>query len=268
MTLRNTIKKILLENNSVNKRYDKFAYNVIKYAYDNIRNYYKERGSENKFKPKFGSIENWIREIKTRFFDPLEKQKPKYSLDKIIDYRDNPLVEGIQKEDIIKIISEFILNFEESGERIEVDVIKEYNFEDYLQKNYFKCTNEFFKFVWDDYLRDKQNRWNENIKDKYWDYIKDDVIEKMEDEEWQEENDVSFDGLNHEKDYFISYWHYPMDSLGWDRDDLCEFYKDLLSERGDEKLKQVILYHDNRFVSMMHIEHEFYYIIDKDKFLF
>jgi len=56
--------------------------------------------------------------------------------------------------------------------------------------------------------------------------------------------------------------------LGWDRDDLCEFYKDMLSERGDEKLKEVILFHDNQFISQSYIEHEFYYIIDKDKFLF
>ena len=277
MTLRNTIKKILKENSrydrftyniKLNSRYDKFAYNVIKYAHDNIRNYYIERDNKDKFKSTIGSVETWIRNIKTHFFDPLEKQKPKYSLDKIINYRDNPLVDGIQKRDIIKIISEFILNFEESGERIELDVVREYEFEDYVQKNYFKCTDRFFEFVWDVYLKDDRNHWNESPKDKYWEYVKDDVIEKIEDEEWQEENDVSFDDLNREKEYFMSYWHYPTDSLGWDRDDLCEFYKDMLSERGDEKLKEVILFHDNQFISQSYIEHEFYYIIDKDKFLF
>ena len=277
MTLRNTIKKILKENSrydrftyniKLNSRYDKFAYNVIKYAHDNIRNNYRERGNEGKFKSTIGSVEKWVRDIKTHFFDPLEKQKPKYGLDKIINYNDNPLVDGIQKRDIIKIISEFILNFEESGERIEVDVVREYEFEDYVQKNYFKCTDRFFEFVWDIYLKDARNHWNENPKDKYWEYVKDDVIEKMEDVEWQEENGVSFDQLNNEKDYFMSYWHYPADSLGWDRDDLCEFYKDMLSERGDEKLKEVILFHDNQFISQSYIEHEFYYIIDKDKFLF
>ena len=277
MTLRNTIKKILKENSrydrfthniKLNSRYDKFAYNVIKYAHDNIRNYYIERDNEDKFKSTIGSVETWIRNIKTHFFDPLEKQKPKYSLDKIINYHDNPLVDGIQKRDIIKIISEFILNFEESGERIELDVVREYEFEDYVQKNYFKCTDRFFEFVWDVYLKDARNHWNESPKDKYWEYVKDDVIEKIEDEEWQEENGVSFDDLNREKEYFMSYWHYPTDSLGWDRDDLCEFYKDMLSERGDEKLKEVILFHDNQFISQSYIEHEFYYIIDKDKFLF
>ena len=40
MTLRNTIKKILKEDTKQNRRYDKFAYNVIKYAHDNIRNYF------------------------------------------------------------------------------------------------------------------------------------------------------------------------------------------------------------------------------------
>ncbi len=59
-----------------------------------------------------------------------------------------------------------------------------------------------------------------------------------------------------------------MDSLGWDRDDLCEFYKDILSERGDEKLKQVILHHDNQFVAPVFIGREFYHVVDKDKFLF
>ena len=160
------------------------------------------------------------------------------------------------------------MNFEESGERIEVDVVKDYNFDYYLKENYFKCTDRFFEFVWDVYLKDARNHWNESPKDKYWEYVKDDVIEKMEDVEWQEENGVSFDDLNREKEYFMSYWHYPSDSLGWDRDDLCEFYKDMLSERGDEKLKQVILQHDNQFVTSVFIGHEFYYVVDKDKFLF
>tara|TARA_R110000868_G_scaffold98_2_gene1017 strand:+ start:768 stop:1565 length:798 start_codon:yes stop_codon:yes gene_type:complete len=265
MSTRTTIKKILLENN---KRYNKFAYNVIRYAYDNIRNDHKKRGTESKFKSKFGSVDNWIRDIKTHFFDPFETQKPQYSLDKIIDYYDNPLIEGIQKKDIIRILSEFILNFEGSDERIEVDVIEEYYFEGYIRENYFKCTKEFFEFVWDVYLKDVRNHWNENPKDNYWEEIKDDVIEKMEDVEWQEENGVSFDRLNNEKEYFMSYWHYPMDSLGWDRDDLCEFYKDMLSAMGDEKLKQVIMFHDNQFVNSHLIGDELYYIIDKDKFLF
>ncbi len=268
MTLRNTIKKILKEDTKQNRRYDKFAYNVIKYAHDNIRNYYIERDNVDKFKSTIGSVETWIRNIKTHFFDPLENQKPKYGLDKIINYRDNPLVGGIQREVIIKIISEFILNFEESGEKIEVDVIKEYNFQNYVQNNYFKCTDVFFKFVWDEYLKNINDHWNETPKEKFWQYIVDDVIEKTQDEEWQEENGVSFDSLNREKDYFMSYWHYPMDSLGWDREDLCEFYKDILSEKGDEKLKQVILYHDNQFISQTFISHNIYYIIDKDKFLF
>lgn len=278
MELRNTIKKILKENsrynrftdntNKLNSRYDKFAYNVIKYAYDNIRNNYRDRGNEDKLKSTIGSVEKWVRDIKTHFFDPLEKQKPKYNLDKIIDYRNNPLVDGIQKVDIIKIISEFILNFEESGERIEVDVIKEYNFEYYLKENYFKCTNGFFKFVWDVYLENVNDHWNETPKEKFWNYIVDDVIEKTQDEEWQEENGVSFDSLNREKDYFMSYWHYPMDSLGWDGEELCEFYKEILSEKGDEKLKQVILHYDNQFISQTFIEHENFYVIDKDKFLF
>lgn len=254
MSMRTTIKKILLENN---KRYNKFAYNVIRYAYDNIIN-----------KRLFSSVDNWIRDIKTHFFVPFEKQKAKYNLDKIIDYYGNPLIEGIRQKDIIKIISEFILNFEGSDERIEVDVIEEYYFEDYIKENYFKCTNEFFEFVWDFYLKDVRTNWNENPKDKFWSYIEDDVIEKMDDEEWQEENGVSFDRLNDEKNYFFSYWHYPIDNLGWDREDLCQFYKDILSERGDEKLKEVIMRHDNQFIGTILIRDAFYYIIDRDKFLF
>ena len=66
----------------------------------------------------------------------------------------------------------------------------------------------------------------------------------------------------------MSYWHYPMDSLGWDRDDLCEFYKDMLSERGDKKLKEVIEYHDNQFINATIMGHNLYYVIDRDKFLF
>ena len=264
MSIRTTIKKILLENN---KRYNKFAYNVIKYAYNNIRiNQYS--GKEGEFKSKFGSVDNWIRNIKMYFFEPMEKQKSMYSLDKAIDYGNNPLIDGIKETDIMKMVSEFIVNFEESGERIEVDVVREYEFDSYLEKNYFKCTNEFFEFVWDVYLKDVRNHWNESPKDKYWEEIKDDVIEKMEDVEWQEENGVSFDQLNNEKEYFMSYWHYPVDSLGWDRDDLCEFYKDMLSAMGDEKLKQVIMFHDNQFVNSHLIGDELYYIIDKDKFLF
>ena len=264
MSIRTTIKKILLENN---KRYNKFAYNVIKYAYNNIRiNQYS--GKEGEFKSKFGSVDNWIRNIKLYFFEPMEKQKSMYSLDKAIDYGNNPLIDGIKQTDIIKMLSEFIVNFEESGEKIEVDVISGFNFDVYLEKNYFKCTNEFFEFVWDVYLKDARNHWNESPKDKYWEEIKDGVIEKMEDVEWQEENGVSFDRLNNEKEYFMSYWHYPMDSLGWDRDDLCEFYKDMLSAMGDEKLKQVIMFHDNQFVNSHLIGDELYYIIDKDKFLF
>ena len=67
MTLRNTIKKILLENNSVNKRYDKFAYNVIKYAYDNIRNYYKERGSEKYLNPVLVLLKHGLEILKHDF---------------------------------------------------------------------------------------------------------------------------------------------------------------------------------------------------------
>ena len=78
MSIRTTIKKILLENN---KRYNKFAYNVIKYAYNNIRiNQYS--GKEGEFKSKFGSVDNWIRNIKLYFFEPMEKQKSLYSHDR------------------------------------------------------------------------------------------------------------------------------------------------------------------------------------------
>ena len=47
-----------------------------------------------------------------------------------------------------------------------------------------------------------------------------DVEEKMEDEEFLRRVGVSFDSLDSEKVIFIRIG-YPMDSLGWDRDDLC-----------------------------------------------
>ena len=61
MSMRTTIKKILLENN---KRYNRFAYNVIRYAYDNIIN-----------KRLFSSVDNWIRDIKTHFLIHLKNKK-------------------------------------------------------------------------------------------------------------------------------------------------------------------------------------------------
>ena len=82
--------------------------------------------------------------------------------------------------------------------------------------------------------------WNERIKGWFWGEIEDEVIEKMEDEEWQEENGVTFDRLDQEKSYFMSYWHYPMDSLGWDRDQLCDYYKDILESRDRDILYKVL----------------------------
>jgi hypothetical protein len=143
----------------------------------------------------------------------------------------NPLLMGTDIAYLTKLMTEYILNYgEESNER--VDVVDDWEMSEYIDAQFFDCSDIFFEKVWDDLLSGKSNYWNEDLKDNMWSDIESEVVEKMQDVEWQEENGMEFDdveNLETERDYFMSYWYYPIHSLGWDKITLCEWYKEFIN---------------------------------------
>jgi hypothetical protein len=178
---------------------------------------------------------------------------------------------GIRKTEAIKYIIELILSH--GGENMDVDVVHtNSDLWDYVydKMNYIRCNDEFFKYFWDVYFENKDDHWYQTAKERLWRDILPDVEEKMEDEEFQEEWGVSFDSLDSEKSYFYTYWHYPMDSLGWDRDDLCEWYKDNLT---NEDFYEMIKSYRGKSIKQLNVfgvpdkeNTNMFYIIDNSLF--
>lgn len=146
----------------------------------------------------------------------------------------NPLLMGMDMLHIARVVSEYILNYGDESSNERVDVVPEDDLIGYINEQFFDCSNHFFETMWDDILSGRRNYWNEDVKERMWDEIQYEVEEKSEDEEWQEENGQEFESMGREKDYFMSYWHYPMQSLGWDKMMLCDFYREYLKP-GDFK---------------------------------
>jgi len=130
----------------------------------------------------------------------------------------------------IKLLTEYILNFQNEGEQQRVDVVAENDLWDYIKDQYFDCSREFFEHIWEEVLDGRRNYWNEDIKERMWEELQPELEDRMEDEEWQEENGVEFESLSNEEMYFRSYWHYPIQNFGWDEMQLCDYYKEYITE--------------------------------------
>ena len=265
MSLKKNIRKILNEENLTPNAQNKFALGVLKFSYRRIYNYINSL--ENR------DVKDWPGETLDDFISRLSNDIKKNADDVLqilfngVGEVENPLLKGFYTEETIKWLYEFIVNYKNGGKKIEVaDVILEKEFWSYVNDNIFLCDDNFFEFVWDNYFV-KTNQWSEGLKDRMWEDILPEVEEKMEDEEWQEENGVTFDGLDREKSYFYSYWHYPIDSLGWNRGDLCEYYKDILEMGGGDKLYGILKFYKTPKIQKVFVDGQFYIIIHKGLFL-
>jgi hypothetical protein len=178
-----------------------------------------------------GSFDEYINRIKNDFL----RQDGTMELSRICNSSDNPLVEGIGEDYCLRIVSNYILNYG-TEKKVYYDVINVDDFGIFLEDNFFTCNEQFFDFVWDNVLNER-NRWGVITKESMWDEILPEVEEKMEDESFIEDNMVEFESLDREKSYFLSYWHYPLQSLGWTKESLCEWYVDTI---GKSKLYDIL----------------------------
>jgi hypothetical protein len=264
MNLRRNIKKILNESKS-SPSY-RYAEGALKYTY---RKFYedsvKKLGQEH--------ADNTFPETYDKFIHTIiysiGGNEESYYIDRIFngvtnDGPANPLLIDFKNEEGLKMIYEYLFNYRNSGKWINLEVINDVDINYFLIDKIFRCDDSFFEFVWDKLIGDERNQWNQNLKDRLWGEIEDEVSEKMEDEEWQEENGVSFDSLEREKSYFKSYWHYPLDSLGWDKDDLCEYYKDIM---GTDRVINTFFEYRTKNKSEVFFDGTFYYIFNKELFI-
>jgi len=277
MSLNRKIRKILKEEVDTSILGDKFTLGLIKFVLKNIQKHYPGHLID-----EFRNLDNFIDDL-----IGLLKKNPDKVFDKLFYVLDdtmygsrknnlylrrekNPLLEGIPTEQIVKWVYEFLLNYENSGERIEVNVIqKGYDFDNYVKENFYNCDKPFFRFVWEQYLDD-------DIKNRLWGDFLPLVEEKIDDVDWQEENGVSFDSLDNEYHYFKDYWHYPIDNLGWDNYDLCEYYKDVIEMKGRHELPVILTtaYDDlssynhltKKIFSEVHANNTFYVVFNGDLF--
>jgi hypothetical protein len=229
--VRKNIKLILEEE----KKYlhDRGAKAILQLRHSTVYNYILERNGyewmeENKWP---GSFDEYINRIKNDF----PRQDGTMELSRICNSSDNPLVEGIGEEYCLRIVSNYILNYG-TEKKVYYDVINVDDFGIFLEDNFFTCNEQFFDFVWDNVLNER-NRWGVITKESMWDEILPEIEEKMEDESFIEDNMVEFESLDREKSYFLSYWHYPLQSLGWSKESLCEWYVDTI---GKSKLYDIL----------------------------
>lgn len=259
MSIRNKIRDILHE--STKGLLDRFAEGVIKYKYKEIYNHNLERrgkeAADNEYPKSFG---DFISYLKKSFGE--EDGSFGVEMGRMID-SDNPLIQGLSKVDVLESVVNYILNYNEPQKKFRVHIVEENELKYFIDKEIFNCDNEFFEFVWDKLIGEGRNYWNEDLKDKLWGEIVDEVEEKIDDEEWQEENGVTFDGLEREKSYFKTYWHYPIQSLGWDNYQLCEFYKDVI---GEDRLFKVISNYYTKNKDKIFLNGSFYYVFTKNLF--
>ena len=180
-----------------------------------------------------GSFENYTKELKSYW----SSDQFGFEVGRICGDKTNPLLERLDEEYCIRIVSNYILNYDESNKKIQVEVVSMGDLPTFLEENYFNCTDRFFEDVWDNLLSyGHTNKWGEVVKMKMWEEILPEVEEKMEDEDFIEDNMVEFGSLDKEQMYFLSYWYYPMQSLGWARQDLCEWYVETLGRNFISKM--------------------------------
>jgi len=229
---RKNIKLILKEEE---KRYlhDRGAKAILQLRHNTVYNYALERYGyewmeENKWP---GSFDDYINRIKNDF----PSQDGTMELSRICNSSDNPLAEGIGEDYCLRIVSNYILNYK-TEKKVYYDVINVDDIGIFLEDNFFTCNEQFFEFVWDNVLNER-NRWGIITKESMWDDILPEVEEKMEDESFIENNMVEFESLDREKSYFLSYWHYPLQSLGWSKESICEWYVDTI---GKSKLYDIL----------------------------
>jgi hypothetical protein len=136
---------------------------------------------------------------------------------------------------VAKLVAEYILNSGGGDTHERVDIVEEHELFDYIDAQFFDCSDQFFENMWDKILTGRSNYWNENIKENMWAEIEDEVESKMAEAEESDEYS-EFDGdIRQEEDYFHSYWYYPLHSLGWDRMMLCDWYKEYINQDDIQK---------------------------------
>lgn len=259
MLNKSNIKQILKEeiNKTTQKR---FSEGVLKYAYNKIYNHLKKDEGANTDIWPGETYDYFINYIKNKINSGKRLEESiNYILDIIVRYSKELMYE-VDPKKYIKWLLEYIVNY--GGGNTEYIVEEDKDLWYYLRENkyLFRCEDSFFEFIWDKYL----NQWGDNTKDRLWDDISYEVEEKIEDEEWQEENGVTFDGLDREKSYFMSYWHYPMDSLGWRRDRLCDFYVDIIGD--DDNFEKIFKYYGSKNINKVFIGDTFYVVMNKNLF--
>lgn len=274
MSNKNKIRRILLEES---KKYsDRFVLAVIKIIYDEIYREEYEKYGEEGVKVYPDTLDRFIEKLRNTFgtdwfFYHITDKILVFPEKNLHPHYGNPLLGGEDKVSVLESVINFIANYKNSGKKKEYEIVSQDDIYHFLDKNWFKCEDKFFEYVWDKMLGEDQprNYWNADKKELLWGEIEDEVMSKIEDEEWQEENNVSFDDINREKSYFKSYWHYPLDSLGWKKDDLCQWYKDFM---GDERVIRLLLnlndrYFSDRMFKILLDRGGLYYVVDKSLFL-
>lgn len=264
MSQRDKIRKILKEESYSPNVRDNFALGVLKFIYGKLYNYISTESDRD--------VKEWPGETLNDFINTLSDDIKKDADDVLqivfhgVTERHNPLLYDIPQKDAIKLMYEFIFNYKNSGKRVGFDVVSDNDVYWYMRDRLFNCDDNFFQYVWDVFISDRSNYWNEQLKDRFWGEIEDEVIEKMEDEGWQEENGITFDSLEQEKSYFKTYWHYPIDSLGWDRDQLCDYYRDILESKDRDTLYKVLKHYKTPKKQQIFLGDTFYWVIDENLF--
>lgn len=205
----------------------------------------------------YNTVEDYILGIKSTF--------PKYgdfghSIQVII--REDGLAGefNISEEVLAKIVAEYIMNYGETSNYKEIDFVLQNDLGRYIKNVVPTCDVEFFETMWDhfSYLKD---RWGHDIKDSMWEEILPEVESAMENVE--EDDLIQFDSLKQEEMYFRSYWHYPIDNLGWTKDMLCDWY---IYNAPEYKLKEY--FYDRYWDKSIHelpLWDGNYYFIEVDK---
>lgn len=165
------------------------------------------------------SYENYINDLKSMF--------PQIdffiNIRGILRSKDAFILEDLSRELALEGMINYILNFGEAEKENKYNVFLSL---DDIEKDYFICDDKYFEFLWDDYLKyGRTNRHGENIKEVMWDEIESEVLNAIEMYDEDDEDSINtFEDIDHEKMYFLSYWHYPLDNLEWTKDQLCDWY--------------------------------------------
>jgi hypothetical protein len=254
--LKKNIKLVLKEEE---KRYlhDRGAYAIVKIRHQNVYNYMKESRGEEVANEWPGSFDEYINGIKS----DITSIGSTTELSRICGDSNNPLVQSIEEEYCLRIVSNYFVNYGEDN-KVHYDVINVDSFGQFLEDNFFICNEQFFEYVWDNVLSER-NRWGSVLKEKMWEEILPEVEEKMEDEEFIEDNMVEFETLEREESYFLSYWHYPLQSLGWTKENLCDWYVDTI---GRTKLYEVLIEEKLTDFAKIVGRDNYYYIFKKELF--